>query len=279
MSGQGRFILGTMLALASAVLACPCAAAETLDASQRRTLLMEANALFDEANKLAATDSEAAKDRYGKAILRFERLVREGGVRNGKLYYNLGNAYFLSGDLGRAILNYRRAEQLLPNDPNLHQNLSYVRNQRSDRITEPQKAKVLKTVFFWHYDLAARTRMALFVSFFLTLWACAVARLFVRHPLLHWGIALAVVLSALLMGSLTAEAVSRARNASGVILADEVIARKGNGETYQPSFNEPLHAGTEFELIEDRPGWYQIALHDGRTSWIPGAAAELVSPN
>lgn len=259
--------------LCAVLMAAP---AQALDAAESQTLLMEANARFREANELAARDPAGAREIYGESILRFERILREGGVRNGRLYYNLANAYFLGGDIGRAMLNYRRAELYIPNDPNLQQNLTYVRNQRKDRIEEQQRTKVLKTVFFWHYDLAAKTRVALFAAFFIALWVFASARLFMQRPILNWAIGLCVILSALLFGSLTVQAIAQTNDASGIILAENTTARKGNGETYQPSFEEPLHAGTEFTLLEDRSGWYHIELHDGRRCWIPERAVELV---
>jgi len=229
--------------------------AVALDISQQHVLLNEANTLFDQANTLSATDPDAAKTLYEKAILRWERIVDEGGDRNGKLYYNLGNAYFLAGDLGRAILNYRRAERYIPNDPNLHQNLSYVGNQRTDHIDEPQRKRVLKTLFFWHYDLTTKTRAMLFAAFSLLFWASAAARLFIRRTSLTMLLVFSAILGASLFSSLTVEAVVHAHDLSGVILASEVIGRKGNSETYQPSFQEPLHAGTEFSLLEDRGEW------------------------
>ncbi len=80
----------------------------------------------------------------------------------------------------------------------------------------------------------------------------------------------------LLLGSLLAgEAGARSRR-DGVVLAGEVVARKGDGTAYQSSFVDPLHAGTEFRLLEQRAGWYRIRLSDGRTAWIPAEAAELV---
>ncbi len=266
-----RRILAALL-----VIAGTSACAAVMDATQLQSLFAEGNGFFRQANDLAATDPEGAKALYQKAILRFERIAEEGGVRNGKLYYDLGNAYFLGGDLGRAILNYHRAKRYLPNDVNLLQNLAYVRSQRSDRIDEPQNTRVLKTLFFWHYDLSVRTRTLLFVPAFLALWLCAVVRLFVRRPGLNAAIALCAVASLSLFGSLAVDAVAQAKDASGVIVAPEVLARKGNGETYQPSFEEPLHAGTELSLVEDRGEWCNIRLRDGRTCWVPAQAMELV---
>ena len=53
------------------------------------------------------------------------RLCRGGGilrgycrqrVYSGRLFYNLGNAYFKAGELGRTVLNYNRAQKLMPYD-------------------------------------------------------------------------------------------------------------------------------------------------------------------
>jgi TPR repeat len=43
------------------------------------------------------------------------------------LYQNLGNAYFESGDLGHAIVNYLRAQRLDPTDSDIRDNLEFAR--------------------------------------------------------------------------------------------------------------------------------------------------------
>ncbi len=256
--------------------AAPVDAGQGLELLEMRGLLDEANAWFQKGNDLSATDPDAARDCYDKAILRFERIVQEGGIRNGKLYYNLGNAYFLIGDMGRSILNYLRAEQYIPNDPNLHQALGYARAQRTDRFTEPQGKRVLRTVFFWHYDLATSVRVILFGVCFVMFWMSATIRLFRKHGLLRWMLVGSATLSLFLFASLAIEHAARVRNPAGVMIADETVARKGNSETYQPSFQEPVHAGAEFALLETRGDWHQIRLGDGRFCWIPRGSAQLV---
>jgi uncharacterized protein YgiM (DUF1202 family) len=47
---------------------------------------------------------------------------------------------------------------------------------------------------------------------------------------------------------------------------------------YESSFQEPLHDGTEFTLVEERSGWYLIRLRDGSSGWIPIFSAELIHP-
>jgi hypothetical protein len=107
-------------------------------------------------------------------------------------------------------------------------------------------------------------------------WGLLTARSLTRAP--GWGYAASVVLVIWLAAgtSATVEWAQRSRTQAGVTLADEIVVRKGNGEGYEPQFNEPLHEGVEFRVIDQRPGWYKIELADGSTGWIKQAQAELI---
>lgn len=272
------------IALAVLLLAVSALSAQTsllpppsLAGDEAQALFDEANGLFRRGNELSRTDPVAAKNAYRGAVIRFERIVADGGIHNGKLYYNIGNAYFRLDDLGRTILNYRRAEQFLSGDANLVQNLRYARSRRADQIEQKQETQVLEALLFWHYDLSAGTRTTIFAVFFVSFWALASLRLFFKDRVPRAALAACGALALLFLGSLAWEMTAGNRG-GGVILAEQVTARKGDGDTYEPSFNEPLHAGTEFELLEDRGDWYQVELADGQRCWIPAAAAGLVRP-
>jgi hypothetical protein len=258
------------------ILLPPSSAYAASDPADSAELFHQANALFRQANEESATDPKAASATYSKAILRFEQIIREGGIENGKLYYNIGNAYFRTRDIGRAIANYRRAQDLIPHDANVAQNLEFARSRRADRIEVPARQKVAQSLFFWHYDLTARTKAALLTWFVLIGWGAAAGRLFYPRPSLVWIAGTGGVLAVLFLGSLLLDARSEATLREGVIIAPEVIARKGDSETYEPSFKEPLHAGTEFRIREQREGWTQAELGDGRTCWLPEKAFERV---
>ncbi len=261
----------------AALLALCCALpAVAADRAGLATQLAEAENLFRRANESVSSKPDEARDLYGKAALRFESIVREGGVENGGLYYDIGNAYFRMGDIGRAILNYRRAERYLPNDPNLHQNLEFARSKRADKIEEQQKTMVLKTLFFWHYDFSSRTRGVIFAVCFVLMWAFALVRLYVKRSFAAWGIGVSAAVMLLFLGSLLVEAAGERKERPGVVISAELVARKGDSEAYEPSFKEPLHAGTEFRVIEDRGKWYNIQLADSRQCWVPSTGVELV---
>jgi hypothetical protein len=231
---------------------------------------------FRQANEASASDAAAARELYQRAALRWERIAREGDVHNGRLYYNIGNAYFRLNDLGRAILNYRRAGQFIANDANLQQNLQYARERRQDKFEEPQQKRVLRTLFFWHYDISTQSRARLFAVLFCVVWLSAAVRLFFARRSIHWIIGISGTGAALLLGSLLIESAKRAGNQPGVVIEAEVVARKGDSETYEPSFTEPLHAGTEFVLREQRGDWMQVELPDARSCWLPTKSSELV---
>ena len=271
-----NIIYFTASILISSALLSGYAYADKMDKAEVSDLYSQAKEYFRQAVSKSVSSPDEAHSLYKKSAMRYEKLIKDGGIENGKIYYNLGNTYFRINDIGRAILNYRKAEQYMPNDTNLRQNLKYAREKRIDKIEEKQETKVLKTIFFWHYDLSVKTRLALFTSFFALVWIFAVIRIFINKPFLFWGITISAVFAVLFSGSLIAEEINLNKTRPGVILVNETIARKGNSETYEPSFKDPLHAGTEFTLIEDRGVWYQIELSDSRTCWVSSDDVGLV---
>lgn len=251
-------------------------ASEGLTREQMLELMNQGNSLFREATEYSKKDPGKAKDNYLKAAMHFERIIREGGVSNGKLFYNIGNAYFKAGDLGKAILYYKRAYRLIPNDVNLKKNLDYARSKRVDKIEEKAQTRVFRILFFWHYETSPEIRFFIFIVFFFILWIFLSLMLFFKKPFLKWGVIIPAIAAALFFGSLFVDVITASGNNPGVIIAREVIARKGDSDAYEPSFQEPLHPGTEFTLIDKRRGWYNIELVDGTSCWIPEKDAELV---
>jgi len=267
----GIVLVFLLLSLTGAVLA-----GEPSAESEIKELYSQGQEFFHQATEIGASNQETAKNLYAKALLRFNRLVEEGGVRNGKLFYNIGNINFLFDDIGRAILNYRRAEQYIPNDPNLAKNLAYARNMRQDKLEIKDQKKIQQTLFFFHYDFGTKTRLILFGIAYVFFWIFAGIKIFSQRPFTTWVLTISLFFTLLFGTSLYAEQYQSTRNLEGVILGPEVIARQGDAESYQPSFEDPLHAGTEFMLLEERGTWWQVELPDGRNCWIPEKSGALV---
>jgi len=242
---------------------------------QTYSLFSQANESFRQAN--LAKDSDQAEKLYGKAILAFEKIIDEGQIKNAMLYYNLGNAYFLKGDIGNAILNYRRAKKLDNSDTNIQKNLTFARSKRIDKVDIKTEKHVLRTLFFWHYDFALKTKFLLTCILFGIVCMCIAGTIwFGRSASLITPAVICAILTVCLLSSLIVESRTQLNRICGVIIDKEVIARQGDGENYSPSFKDSLHAGTEFDVLESRPGWLHIKLFDDSDTWIPVDSAELI---
>lgn len=266
-----------ILVVVGLLLFAPASSTEAkLPKEQIYMLFSQANDAFRQANSIRS-NSEKAEKFYEKAILSYEKIIDQGQIKNAGLYYNLANTYFLKGDLGGAILNYRRAERLDSSDANIQKNLSFARSRRTDKVKLKTEKRVLQTLFFWHYDFSPKTKFILVCVFFgLTCISLTITIWFGRWAPATATAAVATLLTLCFLVSLIVETNTQAARISGVITADEVIARQGDGRSYEPSFKEPLHTGTEFDLLERRTGWFHIKLADDNEAWIPDDNAELI---
>lgn len=233
------------------------------------------NFFFKEGN---AASGEKSVEYYNKAILHFEKIVNDEGVKNAGLYYNIGNAYLLKGDFGRAILNYRRGEMLDDSNSDLQKNLAFARSRRVDQVEIGAEKKVMHTLFFWHYDFSMKVRFFLACLFFGVCFLVLTAIIwFGRRGAMGAVCVVCGVFSAGFALSVTVERVGDSREKAGVIVSDSVIARTGDGTNYPKSFKDPLHGGTEFDLVKRQSGWCNIRLVDGSEGWVPVGTAELIS--
>jgi hypothetical protein len=243
---------------------------------QTYSLFEQANQAFRQANSIADNPQKAEK-LYETAILNYEKIINDGRIKNAKLFYNLGNAYFLKGELGKAILNYRRAEELDKNDANIHKNLAFARSRRIDEVKVKTEKRVLQTLFFWHYDFSLGTKFLVACLCFAIVCVCLTIMIWLGKsgPVITASV-IAGILVICFAGSVFVESFQRSNRICGVIIADSVVARQGDGQNYPVSFKEPLHTGTEFDLLEQRPGWLHIKLSDDSDGWIPETSADLI---
>ena len=254
---QGIWCFIVIMASLASSGACPSESAAEL--------FIRANDFFQK----AVNSSEPERsEKIRQAASLYERIIAEKKIRNGHLYYNLGNCHFHLGELGRAILNYRRAENLIPNNADLKQNLRSARSRRTDAIQKSQVRSIYQTVFFWHYRLSLGAKLLLFSVAFSIIWIVLLLKLLFRRAPLRWVLILSIFPTAAFGVSSAVEYYAVRSVQSGVILAETTVPRKGPGESYAQSFKEPLHDGTEFRLMEREGEWVRVQLDNGVACWL-----------
>ncbi len=73
---------------------------------------------------------------YEQAIARYEELTATTGFSPAVLY-NLANSYAQAGKIGRAVVNFERAQRLAPSDSDITGNLELVRKESGLFASEP----------------------------------------------------------------------------------------------------------------------------------------------
>lgn len=268
------YIIGFTL-LAVVLIAAPVAG--QLSETELGGLNIQASSFFSQANHLMKSDPDEARALYDKAIMRYQKMIDEGQVENVYLYYNMANAYLMKNDLGRAILHYRRGERLDPTYTDLLKNLNYARMQQKDHIPVSTEKKILQTLFFWHYDLGQQVKFILVTALWVGLCLVVTLKLWIRKLLLgRFLMFIFAVGLAAFSASLVVDVLQAQGDVQGVILAKSVIARQGDSENYPPSFEQPLHCGTEFKVLQERTQWLHIELANGIDTWIQREYVELI---
>lgn len=235
----------------------------------------QAMADFDRAQQILSKDVDKARKLFRSAATRLAAIAA-GGVENGYLEYDMGNCYLQAGDIGRAILHFKRAKRLIPNDDLLSSNLSLARSRCVTQIRRMTRSEVLKTIFFLHYQLALRQRVMFGLTAFIAIWFFLLARNFARRKWTVIGASASALIAAGFAVSVAASLWADRNEPQGVVLESDVTVYKGPATSYQRLFEQPLQPGVEFTLRERRGDWWRVELADGNAGWIPRRVAELV---
>lgn len=216
---------------------------------------------------------QAAQDRFEQASEPRQFLqaaatyqeILDAGVVSGAVLYNQGNAFMRAGERGRAIACYRQAKRHRPRDPYLDANLRYALGEQAAGRSKP----MIEYVLFWGEWISYHGKFQVSLMCALVTFCLSVAGLFVRPRLFKRiaTVALCVTIAAVLSAAYDWYRFSHVKH--GVVIGAEVVARKGDSDSYQPAFTKPLDEGTEFQVLDQRGGWTHVRLAAAQDGWVP----------
>lgn len=222
-------------------------------------------AAFDAANRIYE------QGKFDQAAAAYEKLIQAGEV-SPSLYFNLGNAYFKAGHIGRAIATYRHTEQLSPRDPDLRANLQFARNQVQSPTLHPGRLeRWLGTLNV--NEWTGLSAAAVWLTF--GLLALRQLRPGLARVLRGWTLT-AAASSILLLACLGSAWAGQSLRKTVIIVADEVTVRSGPFEDSPPAFT--ARDGAELRVLDTKNDWLQITDGTRRSGWVRRDSV-LAAPN
>jgi tetratricopeptide (TPR) repeat protein len=232
-------------------------------------IVVVSSALAQSDAEFAKANQEYAQGHFKEAISGYEVLVR-AGQWSANLFYDLGNAYFRTGDFGHAILNYERALALERHHPEATANLQIAREEaRALEIQPSLPERYLQFASVNQYSVAAA------VAFWLGVF-CIVRLLFARRRSTATIILSALLLFVFAMGTLAIYELDHGSKGRGlaIVTDKEVQARLATADTSNSVLALP--PGSEVKILSTRGDWVYAALPNNLRGWIPAKSAEQV---
>jgi hypothetical protein len=223
-----------------------------------------ADNLFEHAMAIRTERPDEAAPLFTEAALEFEHENR---------FFNAGNSWFFAGQNGRALANYRAAENRRPFDSQIRESIRFILAQRTDSFqglesSRTDFSRVWKTFCRWSPAL----RFGALTLMYLIAWAAwltarAFGKTILRKAWVIYSAPAAIIALSLIW--------SFSQPSEGVVI-QPADARLGPGYAYEPAYDGILHEAVEFQWLETRDGWVHARLPDDSEAWIRDTACVKV---
>ena len=225
----------------------------------------------------AEADSAYVNGNYQKAITQYESLLKQGA--SAEIYYNLGNAYYRTENITRAVLNYERALLLSPGDSDIRFNLQIARSKTIDKIV-PESEMFFVT---WYRSLVnmmsvdgwgrtALVSLALVIVLFLVYLFSA--RVWMQKVGFFGG---GVLLVLFVVSNFFAwqQRQNLLYRQGAIVVAPSVNVKSTPAQNGTDLFI--LHEGTKVIITDgSMKNWREVRLADGKKGWIESKKIEVI---
>ncbi len=229
------------------------------------------NALMDKANQ------HYTSEEYKLAVESYEELLKTD-VESAELYYNLGNSYYKTGQVTKAIINYERAKLLAPGDEDIQFNLELANQHVVDAI-EP-----LPQVFFirWWKNITnltsvdnwAKISVVSFVLFLILAGIFAFTRTASVKRFTFWIGILILLVSIFSFNFAASQKKQLTQHEYAIIIQPSITVKSSPSETGTDIF--VIHEGLKVQVKDSLGNWREIRLADGNQGWLPASSIEQI---
>jgi hypothetical protein len=204
--------------------------------------------------------------------------LEEGDMAGVKLYYNMGNAHFKLGSIGKAILYYNKAQRLDPSDEDVAYNLQVAGGYVKDRI------EAVPQFFASRWIAAVRTSMssnawAVVSLVVLALGLCGLLAyllpLELRYRKIGFGLMLLFGVVAVVSVSFASSERTRALESTDAIVMLSAVPVKSSPDVSSKDIFI-IHEGTQVTVLDRLGDWSEISIADGNKGWLLSSSIAII---
>ena len=232
---------------------------------------------FSQMNAVKLANGLYIKGDYSNAAKEYEKILSTKGVAP-EIYYNLGNTFYKSNEIGRSILNYERALRLSPSFEDAKFNLELAQLKVVDNI-------VPSPTFFigrWIQNLIKlmTSNQWLFISVGVFILCLVSALLFVfalSRFTRKLSFNFALVLLGISFSTMIFAGVRKGQmmNHSEAIVMSGVISVKSSPDKSGTDLFQ-LHEGAKVSILSTLGTWSEIKLSNGGIGWVEQGFIEKI---
>ncbi len=219
--------------------------------------------LFEQANQAYE------KEDYTTAIKSYSDIINYG-VENSAVFFNLGNAYIKTRQVGQAILYYEKAHRLVPRDPDVLANLELAQLMTVDKVDMPVPGLTANLVnhFYNYFSLNELAELTLFhfAGIMGLLCIIVLVRSNEARRILWYFAGFGIALLLLFGLTFYTKQNKQEKIAEAIVLTPKLDAYSQPGATGAISFT--VHEGKKVLIRQSRDNWAEVELENGWQGWV-----------
>lgn len=214
---------------------------------------------------------------FETALKSFSQLENEG-IINADLFYNIGNCHFRLGNIGEAILYYKKALKEQSNHEAARRNLNYALTFTQDK-QGTNNEDVVRSFWKKTYDSLSLNLLAFLILIFFAAIVFMICIMIIRYrgrektvPFFITSILIVFMIVFVLLGFLKWQDYHHSKQA--VLLSKSAIGYSGPSQEFVRVFT--IHEGMIFQIERTENDWSLIKLANGLGGWIPTNTYEKI---
>ena len=217
--------------------------------------------LFQKANK------HYTEGHYESAIEIYDSLLNTN-IESANIYYNLGNSYFKSKDVPKAILYFEKARKLEPNNADIIYNLELANTRIADKI-EAVPEFFLKTAYIELRNTFNEKQWTIINVVFFIFFLVLIVVFFTtqKNRKLWFSFSLLFLTITFISGVIGFDSNKEIRTHNSAIIFTPTIDIK-SAPDHKSNTIFILHQGTKVFLLERSSKWQKIRIANGSEGWL-----------